>query len=163
MDTARSPVCIGAEAEEKLWELLDTEIYELSTVVMHLAWRCGLQRHEIWDLKWSEIDFERAFFRLSDREIPVEQKTIRQLGIWEKVCKRYGNEYVAYSLSRRQHVVEQTLNVVARKAIEGGRTEEYQSQRDAKGFYRQGVEAARLVLCDENKRTKRLYIQNNVY
>lgn len=43
---------------EKLWKLLDGSPFELSSVVIHLAWRCGLGRHAIWNLQREEVGFE---------------------------------------------------------------------------------------------------------
>lgn len=102
---------------EKLWKLLDSSPYELSSAVIHLAWRCGLSRHTIWALKWTEIDFEKAFLRLPDRDVPVEQKTLNQLRMWKSICDDYANEFVAFSLKMKKHVAEQSLNRLVRDAM----------------------------------------------
>lgn len=78
---------------ERLWKLLDSSPYELATVVIHLAWRCGLSRREIWSLKWDEVDFENAFLHLPDRDVPVEKKTLRQLRLWRSICGSGESEY----------------------------------------------------------------------
>lgn len=40
-------------------------------VVIRLAWQLGLQRQEIHQLTWEQIDLEAPVVRLPDREIPI--------------------------------------------------------------------------------------------
>lgn len=110
---------IGLADAEKIWKLLDSNPYELSTVVIHLAWRCGLSTGTIWTLKWQEIDFEKAFLRLSDRDVPIEQKTLRQLRIWKNVCDGYGCEHITVSLKTKKYIVIQSLSRIVRDALSG--------------------------------------------
>ena len=110
---------IGLADAEKIWKLLDSSPYELSSVVIHLAWRCGLSTKAIWTLKWQEIDFDNAFLRLPNRNVPIEQKTLRQLSIWKNICEDFGCEYITVSLKTKRYVVIQLLSRTVRDALSG--------------------------------------------
>ena len=110
---------ISSSDAEKIWKLLDSSPYELSSVVIHLAWRCGLSTKAIWTLKWQEIDFDNAFLRLPNRDVPIEQKTLRQLSIWKNVCDDFGCEYITVSLKTKRYVVIQLLSRIVRDALSG--------------------------------------------
>ena len=101
-----------------LWELLDNNPYDLSSVVIHLAWREGLFRKEIHELRWEQVDFEAECLRLPDRTIPLEDKTAVQLKVWRNALEpRQKCKYVVSSLRSGNQVAEQSLSRLARVAL----------------------------------------------
>lgn len=111
--------------EEKLWTLLEENPYELSTVVIYLAWREGLTRREIWELRWDQVDYDAGFLRLPDRSVPLEERTARQLQYWRSALGANRDiSYVASSLKRRSLVAEQSISRLARTALDGAGMED---------------------------------------
>ena len=105
--------------EALMWKQMEEHPRELSTVVLHLAWREGLSRREIWALRWDQVDHAAGVLRLPDRSVPLEERTARALELWHTVLSR-GQDvvYVACSLSRREQVAEQYISRVARSALD---------------------------------------------
>lgn len=105
--------------EAALWALLERNPYELSTVVIYLAWREGLTRKEIWQLRWDQVDSEAGVLRLDGRSVPLEGRAARQLRLWRTVLGLNRDiVHVAYSLQRQSHVAEQSLSRLARDAMD---------------------------------------------
>ena len=96
---------------------------EPAGIVLALAWQAGLQRREIYELTWSEVDFENALLRLPDREVPIEEGTAEILLRWKRRCERFGS-YVAVSDRLRKRVAEASISRLARTALDAfGQTE----------------------------------------
>ena len=102
-----------------LWDYLDNNPYELSSVVIHLAWREGLFRREIHNLRWDQIDYDAASVRLPNRTVPLEGKTARQLRMWHNLIDSSGDtEYVACSTLTHRRMAEQSLSRIVRDALD---------------------------------------------
>jgi integrase len=59
--------------------LLSEEWDSASGMIVRLAWYLGLMRGEIRTLSWSQIDFDAAMVRLSDRSVPIPQDMLSYL------------------------------------------------------------------------------------
>ena len=105
--------------EALMWKQMTENPYELSTVVLHLAWREGLSRREIWALRWDQVDYAAGFLRLPDRSVPLEEQTAGVLEQWRSLLGR-GRDviYVASSLTKREQVAEPYISRVARLALD---------------------------------------------
>lgn len=55
--------------EFKLWKVLQAERDTAAGLAMWLAWQLGLQAQEMIALTWEQVDLEKGFLRLPDREI----------------------------------------------------------------------------------------------
>lgn len=103
-----------------LWDYLDNNPYELSSVVIHLAWREGLFRREIHNLRWDQIDYDAACLRLTNRTVPLEEKTARQLRMWQNLIDSSGDtDHVACSTLTHRRMAEQSLSRIVRDAVRG--------------------------------------------
>lgn len=71
--------------EFKLWRVLQAERSSPAGLALWLAWQLGLQAHEIVELTWDQVDFERNVLRLPDREVPLTNAVRRLL---EEVRRR---------------------------------------------------------------------------
>lgn len=65
--------------EFKLWKVLQAERETAAGLAMWLAWQLGLQAQEIIALTWEQVDFEKGFLRLPDREILLTSAVRRLL------------------------------------------------------------------------------------
>ena len=110
---------------EAVWGQIKRNSYELSTLVILLAWREGLGRQEIRNLRWDQIDYDAGCIRLEDRNIPLEKEVAQFLQQWRTLLGRNNDvEYVASSLSRKERVALQHLSKVARIGLdEAGQNE----------------------------------------
>ena len=105
--------------ETALWKLLEENPHKLSTVAIYLAWREGLSRKEIWNLRWEQLDYEAGFLRLPDRNVPLEDKTARALQQWHTALGvKREVPYVASGLRNRKQVAEQYLSRITRDALD---------------------------------------------
>lgn len=107
--------------EAKMRALLEACEGDASGVVLRLAWRAGLIRNEIFDLKWEQVDFADSCLHLPDRDVPMENELSDALRRWQAL---FGEddvpEYVASSLSKRERYAEVYLSRMARAALDGG-------------------------------------------
>lgn len=69
----------GHVDEFKLWRVLQAERSSPAGLALWLAWQLGLQAHEIAELTWDQVDFERNILRLPDREVPLTNAVRRLL------------------------------------------------------------------------------------
>lgn len=69
----------GHVDEFKLWRVLQTERSTPAGLALWLAWQLGLQAHEIAELTWDQVNFERNILRLPDREVPLTNAVRRLL------------------------------------------------------------------------------------
>lgn len=70
----------GSHVDEfKLWRVLQAERSSPAGLALWLAWQLGLQAHEIVDLTWNQVDFERSVLRLPSREVPLTNAVRRLL------------------------------------------------------------------------------------
>ena len=96
---------------------LDRHRFDVTGIVMNLAWRTGLTRKEICELTWEQVDLETALLRLPDREVPVPTEMKEQLRKWRNRCERF-SPYVAVSPLRRKRLARQSLSVMVRSALD---------------------------------------------
>ena len=86
-------------------------------VILHLAWREGLERNEIHNLTWDRVDFDAELIRLNDREVPLENETAEVLQRWKTRCEKF-SLYVATSYRLKTHMVPQSISTLARNALD---------------------------------------------
>ena len=96
---------------------LDRHRFDVTGIIMNLAWRAGLSRKEICELTWEQVDFDAGLLRLPDREIPITPEMKEQLWKWRRRCERF-SPYVAVSPLRRQRLARQSLSVMVRSALD---------------------------------------------
>ena len=65
--------------EATLLRIMEDNRERLAETVIVLAWRLGLGREEISDLKWTDISFEERQVCLPDRSIPMDEEAYTRL------------------------------------------------------------------------------------
>ena len=109
--------------EEKMRQALKRYSFDPVGIILHLAWREGLERNEIHDLTWARVDFDAELIRLPDREVPLEAGTAEALKRWKSRCEGF-SLYVAVSYRLRTHMALQSISSLARNALDSvGQTE----------------------------------------
>ena len=79
-----------------LLRILDANKFRLAETLIVLAWRLGLSREEIYNLKWTDFSFEERQVSLPDRCIPLDEEAYPRLyRRWEEQGQR--GMYVASS------------------------------------------------------------------
>lgn len=102
---------------ERLEQVLQEEGYGTSAVVVRLAWQLGLQRREIHQLTWEQIDFSASLLRLPDREVPIPpEMQVYLQGLQMALQTTKGP--VVLSERTRKPLAEQNLSVAARKLLD---------------------------------------------
>ena len=105
--------------EALMWALLDSYAADITGVILRLAWREGLSRKEIHELKWEQVDDEGKRLRLPDRDVPLEEGTAACLRKWRALFgMRQEPVYVATSRKTRKQIVEQYISRAARLALD---------------------------------------------
>lgn len=102
--------------EEKINDFLNVYRGQPNGLAISLAWRAGLNRQEISDLTWEQVDLEGRLLRLPEREVPVCEELHEYLTRWEK----YGRTelpYVAVSRRQKKHISPQGLSQLIKDAM----------------------------------------------
>lgn len=102
--------------EEKIEKFLDFYRCQPNGLAISLAWRAGLNRQEISDLTWEQVDLEGRLLRLPERDVPVCAELHEYLTRWEK----YGRTelpYVAVSRRQKKHISPQGLSRLVKDAM----------------------------------------------
>ena len=103
--------------------LLAKELGSLTGAVLCLAWRAGLSREEIRELRWDQTDLSAHVLRLPDRETPIPPKAAAELEAWRDVCGESAR-YVAVSEKYRSRVAPESISRMVRRALDSeGQTE----------------------------------------
>lgn len=111
--------------EAAMQELLQDHTRDLIGAVLRLAWLEGLSRDEIFRLEWSQVDYERMFLHLPDRDIPLDRDTadcLRQFRA--ELGSRRVLVYVAVSEKTKERVAMQSLSRIARTALDSAGMED---------------------------------------
>ena len=103
--------------EEKLKEFLNRYRCQPNGLAISLAWQAGLNRQEISDLTWEQVDLENRLLRLPEREVPVCEELYEYLVRWEE-RGRTELPYVVVSKRQRKHISPQGLSSLIRDAME---------------------------------------------
>lgn len=83
--------------ETTMFRILEDNQFRLAETLIVLAWRLGLSRDEIYNLKWTDVSFEEREVSLPDRCIPLDEEAYTRLyRRWEGQEQR-GAVYVASS------------------------------------------------------------------
>lgn len=101
---------------EKIEKFLNFYRCQPNALAISLAWRAGLNRQEISDLTWEQVDLERRLLRLPEREVPVCEALREYLARWEK----YGRTelpYVMVSRRQKKHISPQGLSRLVKDAM----------------------------------------------
>lgn len=61
--------------EEAMNRILEQTQFERSGIILRLAWKLGLSREEIHDLKWADFSFHTKFLHLPDRTVPMDNES----------------------------------------------------------------------------------------
>ena len=106
--------------ETALLRILDENKYRLAETLIVLAWRLGLSRDEIYNLKWTDFSFKERQVSLPDRCIPLDEEAYTRLyRRWEAQERR--GLYVASSDRIGERVHPNYIPRCVRKALnEGG-------------------------------------------
>ena len=106
--------------ETALLRILDENKYRLAETLIVLAWRLGLSRDEIYNLKWTDFSFKERQVSLPDRCIPLDEEAYTRLyRRWEEQERR--GLYVASSDRIGERVHPNYIPRCVRKALnEGG-------------------------------------------
>lgn len=108
---------LDADVSKTLEGLLLSEPYSVVGVILRLAWRAGLLRDEIYNLRWDQVDFSGKALHLPDREVPMVQDLERCLRQWQLLYGQYG-PFVVVSEQRRARMAPQSLSRIARVALD---------------------------------------------
>lgn len=104
---------------ELLRRLIDEEPCTLPSVLIGLAWLEGLSRHEIWELRWDDVDFEAAVLRVQGRVVPMEPEAADLLKRWKAaVGANDSARYVVVSPDKGTRPAESALSPMVRKALD---------------------------------------------
>lgn len=118
MGNGTSRVPFGREDREKLEQALNQAGYSMVAVTIRLAWQLGLQRREIHQLTWEQIDFAASVVRLPDREVPLTpEMQVYLQGV--QASQRSAAGPVARSDRTGKRPVEQNLSHVTRQLLDG--------------------------------------------
>ena len=106
--------------EATLLRILDSNQLLLAETLIVLAWRLGLSRDEIYNLKWADFSFEERQVSLPDRCIPLDEEAYTRLyRRWEE--QEHHGVYVASSDRIGERVHPNYIPRCVRKALnEGG-------------------------------------------
>lgn len=106
--------------EATMLRILDNNQLLLAETLIVLAWRLGLSRDEIYNLKWSDFSFEEKQVSLPDRHIPLDEEAYTRLyRRWEE--QEHRGVYVASSDRIGERVHPNYIPRCVRKALnEGG-------------------------------------------
>ena len=107
---------LDASAVKALEDLLASEPCSTAGVILRLAWRAGLLRDEINELRWDQVDFSGKALHLPDRNIPMDQELERCLRQWKLLYGQYG-PFVVISEQRKEHMAPQSLSRIARLSL----------------------------------------------
>ena len=111
---------LNAIQKEILRLIMNAEPPELASVVIGLAWRAGLTRHEIWMLTWDDVDCEVAVMRVQGREVPIEPELTDLLTRWRDVTAKIAREpFVVILKSKGTRPTENSLSQKAKEALDG--------------------------------------------
>lgn len=102
--------------------LIANKWYIAGTIIL-LAWKMGLSREEMYQLRWSDISFEKGLLCLPDRTVPMDEES--KLYLQSRYEKRGGaSDYVVVSDRQRTRMMPQSISRCARTALDrGGLTE----------------------------------------
>lgn len=105
--------------EALMWKLLDTYAFDITGVILQLAWREGLSRKEIHELTWEQVDDKAGYLRLPDRNVPLEEGVAACLREWRDLFgAQRKTVYVVTSLRTRKQIAEQYISRAARIALD---------------------------------------------
>lgn len=105
--------------EDVLMRIMDDNKYLLAEILILLAWKLGLTREEIYNLKWDDISFEEKQIQLPDRIIPMDEDSYQRLvRRWKGRGQR--SEYVAASDRGGERIHKQYIPRCVRKALDDG-------------------------------------------
>lgn len=79
--------------EFKLWKVLQAERETAAGLAMWLAWQLGLQAQEMIALTWEQVDLEKGFLHLPDREILLAS-AVRRLTDQKRLIRVGGKYYL---------------------------------------------------------------------
>ena len=102
--------------EEKLKDFLNRYRCQPNGLAISLAWQAGLNRQEISDLTWEQVDLENRLLRLPEREVPVCEELYEYLVRWEE-RGRTELPYVAVSRRQKKHISPQGLSRLVKDAM----------------------------------------------
>lgn len=102
---------------QKLTEIIGRNSNTLVGVILLLAWKAGLSREELCELKWQQIDFKRHQISCSDRAIPLEREVEEALQKRKNVAGGY-SDYVVISEKYRQQMAPQSLSRKIRTVLD---------------------------------------------
>lgn len=105
--------------EEALLRFLNTEKGMLAETLILLAWKLGLTRDEIYNLKWENISFSGQTLQLPDRTIPMDTDTYHRLYERYDLRGRFC-EYVAAADRGAARVNKNYIPICVRKALDRG-------------------------------------------
>ena len=106
--------------EATMLRILDDNQLLLAETLIVLAWRLGLSRDEIHNLKWTDFSFEDRKVILPDRDVPLDEEAYTRLyRRWEE--QEHHVVYVASSDKIGERVHPNYIPACVRKALnEGG-------------------------------------------
>ena len=109
--------------EATMLRILDDNQLFLAETLIVLAWRLGLSRDEIYNLKWTDFSFEERKVVLPDRDVPLDEEAYKRLyRRWEEQEHRV--VYVASSDRIGERVHPNYIPACVRRALnEGGLTD----------------------------------------
>ena len=92
-------------------------------IALRLACR-GFTRDDMHQLKWSDVSFENKAITLPDREVPLDEETLRCLERRHSDPRSSRSEYVMTSDRGYTHIAKESLSRLMRDALnEGGLTD----------------------------------------
>ena len=105
--------------EAVLLRIIENNKFRLAEILIVLAWRLGLSREEIYNLKWSDFSFEERQVSLPDRCIPLDEEAYTRLyRRWRGKGQR--GEYVASNDRNAERVHINYIPRCVRLALDEG-------------------------------------------
>lgn len=105
--------------EAAMFAVLEKNKYLLAETLIVLAWRMGLTREEIYNLKWEEFSFSERLLHLPDRAVPMDEEAFVRLN---RRCEMRGrrSEYVAANDRNGKRVHINYIPACVRSALDEG-------------------------------------------
>lgn len=105
--------------EHAMWELLRAHPRDLTGVVLRLAWYAGFSRDDIYNLEWSQVNYNNEYLHLPDRDVPLNDDTAACLQLYRAgLGSSRPVKYVAVSEKTKERVAVQSLSRIARYALD---------------------------------------------
>lgn len=104
--------------EAAMYRVLERVKGEQGELIIHLAWKLGLTREEIRQLKWSEISFGDHQVVLSDRSIPLDAETAECLEL-RAHSRGHLSEYVVNGERNCLQLQAPSISRIVRQALDG--------------------------------------------